>query len=111
MKIPNQNLFDIVVSANVGRVHPDEFKAMFLAETKLFIFSLLSGRIGVAFVAIQFYGKDGNRPPPVALVHHEIEASAAEKVRIQLCFTKQILYIHPVPHNTALPERNTLSNA
>ena len=101
MKIPNQNLLDIVVSANVGRVHPNQFKAMFLADPEFLILSLLCGRIGPPFMAVQLYGKDGNRPPPVALVYHKIEALAAEKVGIQLRLAKQILYVHPVPHNTA----------
>ena len=80
MKIPNQNLLDIVVSANIGRVYPNQFKAMFLADPEFLILSLLCGRIGTPFMAVQLYGKDGNRPPPVALVYHEIEALAAEKV-------------------------------
>lgn len=101
MKILDQDLFDIVVPANIGRVHPDEFKTMFLANPKFFIVSLLSYRIDVAFMCVQLYGKDGNRASAIAFVYHKIEASATEKVSIQLRFAKQILDVYPVPYNAA----------
>ena len=90
-----------MVSANVGRVHADEFKAVFLANPKFFIVSLLSGRIVEAFMCGQLYGKDGNGSPSITLIYYEIKAPAAEKVSILLRFAKQILYVHPVPYNAA----------